>query len=134
MNVLAALVFGFTAGLRTFTGEAVYFGLRGGGVLRILMPLAAIGEYVVDMLPQVPARTTIGPVLVRCASGAAMGWIAARFPGAVAGVLGALTGTFGGLRIRMALIRATGAIPAALIEDAVAIGLAFAGMAALHLL
>lgn len=134
MNVLAALVFGFAAGLRTFTAEAVYFGLHGTGVLRILMPVAAVGEYIVDMLPQVPARTTIGPTLVRCASGAAMGWLAAHFPGAVAGVLGALIGTFGGLRMRMALINATGAIPAALIEDAIAIGLALAGMAAMHLL
>jgi uncharacterized membrane protein len=134
MNVLAALVFGFAAGLRTVTPEAVYFGLHGGGAWRIVFPIAAIGEYIADTLPQAPARTTIGPLLARCASGAVMGWIAARFPGAVAGVLGALIGAFGGLRMRLALMEAIGAIPAALLEDAIAIGLAFAGMAALRLL
>lgn len=130
----AALLFGFTAGLRTVTAEAVYFGIHGGGAWRVLFPVAAVGEYAGDLLPQVPARTTVGPLLARCASGAAMGWTAAHFPGAVAGVLGALIGAFGGLRMRMALIKSIGAIPAALLEDVIAIGLAFAAMAALHLL
>ncbi|HET7815780.1 MAG TPA: hypothetical protein VFL13_15570 [Candidatus Baltobacteraceae bacterium] len=134
MNVLAALAFGLAAGLRTVTPEAVYFGLHGGGAWRIVFPLAAIGEYVGDLLPNVPARTEIGPLLARCASGAVMGWIAARFPGAVAGVLCALAGAFGGLRMRTSLMRSIGAIPAALLEDALAIGLAFGGMAALRLI
>ena len=123
--LLAALLFGFVAGLRTFTGEAVYFGLR-GGVAGIVFPLFALGEYVADALPQIPARTTIGPVLVRCASGAFMGWTVARAGGAAAGVIGAFLGTFGGYRARMWAIAKIGALPAAILEDAVAIALAFA--------
>ena len=125
MMLFAALLFGFVAGLRTFTGEAVYFGLR-GGVAGIVFPILALGEYVADALPQIPARTTIGPVLVRCASGAFMGWTVARVGGAAAGVIGALLGTFGGYRARMWAIAKIGALPAAILEDAIAIALGFA--------
>jgi len=125
MMLFAALLFGFVAGLRTFTAEAVYFGLR-GGIAGIVFPLFALGEYVADALPQIPARTTIGPVLVRCASGAFMGWTVARVGGAAAGVVGALLGTFGGYRARMWAIVKIGALPAAILEDAIAIALAFA--------
>jgi len=102
MMLFAALLFGFVAGLRTFTGEAVYFGLR-GGIAGIVFPLFALGEYVADALPQIPARTTIGPVLVRCASGAFMGWTVARVGGAAAGVVGALLLALAGWGIRNAV-------------------------------
>ena len=124
MTLLAAFLFGIVAGLRTFTGEAVLFGLR-GGVAGIVFPILAIGEYVADAFPQMPPRTSIGPLLFRCASGAFMGWTVARIPGIIMGVAGALIGTFGGYRARMRLIAKTGAIPAALIEDVIAIALAF---------
>lgn len=54
-----------------------------------------------------------------------MGWTVARIPGVFIGLIGALAGTFGGYRMRMALIARIGAVPAALLEDAIAIGLAF---------
>jgi uncharacterized membrane protein len=125
MTLTAAFLFGIVAGLRTFTGEAVFFGLR-GGIAGIVFPIFAVGEYVADALPQIPARTTIGPVLIRCASGAFMGWTVARVGGVVLGVVGALIGTFGGYRGRMWLIEKTGALAAALVEDFIAIALAFA--------
>lgn len=128
MNILAAFVFGIVAGLRTFTGEAVYFGLR-GGTAGIVFSIFAIGEYVADALPQIPARTTIGPMLIRCASGAFMGWTIARGFGAIVGVIGALGGTFGGYRARMWAIQRMGALPAALLEDVLAIALAFGALA-----
>lgn len=127
MTLLASFIFGMVAGLRVFTGEAVLFGLR-GGMAGIVFPVFAAGEYVADALPQIPARTTIGPMLIRCASGAFMGWTAARAAGAALGLIGALAGTFGGYRMRMWLITKAGAFPAALIEDGIAIALAFAGV------
>ncbi len=45
--------------------------------------------------------------------------------GAIAGIIGALLGTYGGHAARLAAISAIGALPAAILEDAVAIGLAF---------
>jgi uncharacterized membrane protein len=131
MSLLAAFLFGIAAGLRTFTGEAVFFGVRGHGWTRIVFPVLAVGEYIADALPWIPARTQTGPVLVRLASGAFMGHIAGRVPGAVAGGVGALIGTFGGYRVRMGAIARIGAVPAAVIEDVVAIAIAFAALALL---
>jgi uncharacterized membrane protein len=130
MSVLAGLLFGIVAGLRTFTGEAVYFGLR-GGVAGTAFPVLAVAEYVADSLPSVPPRTEILPAAARMVSAAFMGWIAARIPGAILAVAGALIGTFGGYRARMAAIVKLGALPAAIVEDVVAIALAFAGVALL---
>jgi uncharacterized membrane protein len=124
VTVLAAFVFGLVAGLRTFTGEGVFFGLR-GGTAGIVLPVLALGEYAVDLFPKTPARTEIGAMLARCASGAFMGWTVARIPGIFIGIAGALIATFGGYRMRMSWIARMGAVPAALLEDAVAIGLAF---------
>lgn len=121
---ITAFLFGIVAGLRTFTGEAVYFGLRGGAA-GIVFPIFAIVEYIGDALPRTPSRTGVGQVIVRLASGAFMGYVAARTPGSVLGILGALIGTFGGYRARMWMVARIGAIPAAIIEDLAAIALAF---------
>lgn len=129
MSLLAAFLFGIVAGLRTFTGEAVFFGVRGHGWPRIVFPLLAVGEYIADALPRIPARTQIGPLLVRLASGVFMGHVAGRVPGAIAGGIGALIGTFGGYRVRMGAIARIGAISAAVIEDIVAIAIAFVALA-----
>lgn len=132
MSLLAALLFGIVAGLRVFTAEAVYFGLRGGGALRIVFPILALGEYVADTTSWIPPRTMLPSLTLRLISGAFMGWIAARTPGIVLGVAGALIGTFGGYRFRMRAITAIGGIPAAIGEDALAIGIAFAAVALLR--
>ena len=128
MSIVAALLFGIVAGLRTVTGEAVYFGMR-GGVWGIVFVVAAIGEYIVDLLPQTPARTQIGPLVLRSISGGFMGWLAAGTPGAAAGVIGAAGATFGGYTLRLRLIALLGAIPAGLLEDVLAVALAFAAVA-----
>jgi uncharacterized membrane protein len=129
MSLAAALLFGIVAGLRVLTAEAVFFGLRAQGAARIVFPVCALGEYVVDLLPMTPARTHVGSVLLRTASGAFMGHIAAGIPGAALGIIGALAGTYGGYRARMAGIAKIGTVPAAVIEDILAIGLAFAAVA-----
>jgi uncharacterized membrane protein len=63
-------------------------------------------------------------------SGAVAGWLLAitlggpAIGGAIAGIIGALLGTFGGHAARIAAIARIGSLPAAIVEDVVAIGLA----------
>ena len=89
--------------------------------------LAAI-ELVTDQLPSTPSRTVpqqFGARLITGGlSGAAIGASAgALVLGLVAGVAGAVAGTLGGRAARGKLAAAFGRdLPAALIEDAVAIG------------
>lgn len=129
MPFLASLLFGIVAGLRVFTGEAVFFGLR-GGVAGIGFPILAILEYIADAMPWIPPRTQLFPSFTfRVLSGAFMGYIAGRIPGAILGVIGAVIGTLYGYRARIAAIQRIGAMPAAIVEDVVAIALAFAAVA-----
>lgn len=124
MNIFAALLFGVVAGMRTLTGEAVYFGLR-GGPLAIVFPIAAVLEYAGDLYPKTPSRTWPPAVAGRIVSGAAMGWIVGGVSGMVLAIIGSLIGAYGGLQLRFALMRGIRAVPAALLEDAIAIALAF---------
>jgi uncharacterized membrane protein len=96
----------------------------------MLTVLAAI-ELVTDQLPTTPSRTVpvqFGTRIVTgglsgAAVGAARGALAV---GLAAGVIGAVIGTLGGRAFRGRLAAAFGSDrPAALIEDAVAIGGAF---------
>jgi uncharacterized membrane protein len=123
MALLLALVIGFVSGLRTFTSLAAIFLVR-GGVWGYVFGVCAIGEYVVDALPSTPSRTRIPSVIVRCISGGVAGWLIASTFGAIAGVIGALAGTYGGHTARTAAIARIGALPAAIFEDIVAIVLA----------
>ena len=128
--LLLAFLLGIVAGLRVFTGAAVWSVITGTGVWRILLPIAAVAEYLADASPKIPARTQVGSLIVRCLSGAFAGWIVASRLGysialpMILGVLGALAGTYGGYRVRIWLIARAGVIAAAIIEDVVAIGLA----------
>jgi uncharacterized membrane protein len=125
-----ALAIGFVSGLRTFTSLAAIF-LERGGVWGYILGVCAIGEYVVDAMPWTPSRTAPVGLIARSISGAIAGWFIAgmhdgnAIVGAIAGVVGAVIGAFGGRAARAAAIRAIGALPAAYLEDAVAIGLAF---------
>jgi uncharacterized membrane protein len=127
--VLLAFGLGFVAGLRTLTAPAAVM-LARGGIVGYILAAFALGEYVVDALPGTRARTAFPSVVVRSLSGAFVGWTVATMHGgshavgALAGIIGALAGTYGGKAARLAAIVRIGAIPAALAEDAVAIGLA----------
>jgi uncharacterized membrane protein len=130
MSVLvAAFVLGVVAGLRTFIPPAALF-LARGGVAGYILALVALGELWGDMQPNVPPRTFPPALIARIVSGGFVGWMlcayrgASPVGGAVAGVVGALIGTYGGKSVRLALIERVGAVPAALIGDAVAIVLA----------
>jgi uncharacterized membrane protein len=69
---------------------------------------------------------------LRVFSGAFMGFVAGRIIGAILGVIGAVIGTLYGYRARMAAIARFGAIPAAIVEDVIAIGLGFAAIECLR--
>src|SRR5271165_4863088 len=84
----AALVLGFVSGLRVFTAPAALYLVR-GGVAGILLGIVALGEYVVDALPQAPARTNPSQVAVRIASGAFVGWTVGAPSGATLGAVAA---------------------------------------------
>jgi uncharacterized membrane protein len=129
--LLRALGIGVSCGLRTFTGPAA-LSLKKGGLGTVLPLLSAAGEYVVDLLPQTPSRTKLPGVAGRIASSIYCGReIAKRAEGSqllgvAAAIAGALVGTYGGHAARLAAIEEFGAIPAALAEDVVALGLALA--------
>jgi len=128
--LLLAVAIGFVSGLRTFTSLAAIF-LERGGVWGYVLGVCAIGEYIVDAMPWIPSRTGLPGVTVRAVSGAVAGWFitgahgGGTVLGAIAGIIGALLGTYGGHAARLAAIAVIGAIPAAILEDVVAIGLAF---------
>lgn len=90
--------------------------------------LLALFELVSDKLPSTPSRKVPiqfgGRLMAGALSGAAIG--AAHdvlVPGLVAGIVGAVIGTYGGAAFRAALAKSFGRdLPAALVEDAVAIG------------
>jgi uncharacterized membrane protein len=93
-----------------------------------IITVLALLELVTDQLPSTPSRKVpvqFGTrIVVGALCGAALGmpsgvWIG----GLVAGIVGAFIGTLGGAKARAALAQSFGRdLPAALIEDVVAIG------------
>jgi uncharacterized membrane protein len=143
---LIALGLGFVAGLRAMTAPAAiawaawlsWLPLTGtalafmGSVWAVgLFSLLALFELVSDQLPSTPSRKV--PVqfgtrlLMGALCGAAIGAPAGvLLAGLVCGVVGAVLGTYIGAAVRATLARAFGRdLPAALLEDLVAIGGAF---------
>lgn len=137
------LLIGIIAGLRSLTGlAAVSWAARLGRLDLATTPLAflgyaftpwiltvvALGELVVDKLPTTPSRKVpmgfAARIVTGALSGAAIGAASgALLVGAIAGIIGAVIGTLGGHAFRARLAAAFGRDrPAALIEDAVAIG------------
>jgi uncharacterized membrane protein len=126
--LLLALGLGFVSGLRTFTPVAAVLLVR-GGIWGIVLTIVAVGEYVWDVLPNTPSRTQAMGLSARVVSGAFVGWMIAAMQdgsgmfGAIAGIAGAVIGTYAGHAARLAMIARIGGYPAALVEDLIAIGL-----------
>jgi uncharacterized membrane protein len=142
MTALLALLIGITAGLRTMSAPAaVSWAARLGWIDLSASPLAFLGyqwtpwilsalvlvELAGDKLPTTPSRKVpmqfgariVSGTLAGAALGAASGALAL---GAVAGLVGAVIGTLGGAALRGRLAAGLGRdLPAALIEDAIAI-------------
>ena len=99
--------------------------------------MVAIGELIADQLPSTPSRKVpvqfVTRLLMGGVSGMAIGYATASpISGLVLGLVGAVAGTYGGAAARGRLAAAFGRdLPAALIEDAVAIILAAAVVSAL---
>jgi uncharacterized membrane protein len=152
MLILLALVIGVVAGLRAMTAPAAVSWAAHSGAISldgtwlaflgyrftpwVFTVLAAL-ELVTDQLPSTPSRKVpvqFGARLVTGGlSGAALGASGgALLAGLAAGIVGAVAGTYGGAALRSGLASAFGSDrPAALIEDAIAIGLAVLVVAAL---
>jgi uncharacterized membrane protein len=142
---LLALAIGVIAGLRALTAPAAVAWaawLQCGGFTLAATPLAFMGsiwaaialtalallELVGDQLPSTPSRKVpvqFGARLVMGGlAGAAIGPAHQMLvAGLVAGIVGAVIGTYGGAAARAGLAKSFGRdLPAALIEDAIAIG------------
>jgi uncharacterized membrane protein len=140
---LFALLIGVIAGLRAMTAPAAvawgaHLGLiplqgtplawLGGAIAPWVFTVLAVLELVSDQLPKTPSRKVpvqFGTrILSGAFSGAAIGLLGgAWIGGAVAGAIGAVIGTLGGADLRGRLAKAFGKdLPAALIEDLVAVG------------
>lgn len=147
MIYLSALLIGVIAGLRAMTAPAAvswaahlgWLNLAGtplaflGSIWAVgILTVLALGELVTDQLPSTPSRKVPmqfgGRLLTGALSGAAIGAAAQMLvPGLIAGIVGAVIGTYGGAAFRgrlAGLFRRDP--PAALIEDAIAIGGAYA--------
>jgi uncharacterized membrane protein len=148
MGLALAFGIGFVAGLRSLTAPAAVswaahlgwldlqgsrLGFMGSTVTVVVLTIAALAEYVADLLPTTPRRTMPGPLIGRMVLGGFSGaclmvstgqsWLL----GAVAGAIGGLVGAFAGYEARRRLVTSLKvkdmfvAIP----EDLLAILLAF---------
>jgi len=145
MVFVFAFLIGVVAGLRAMMAPAAVAWAARLGWLRLegtplaffghwvtssILTLLALVELVTDQLPKTPSRKVPPQFIARIVSGALCGAALgaggdALVGGLVAGALGAVAGTLGGAEFRARLARAFGKdTPAALVEDAVAIGLA----------
>jgi len=125
MALLLAFAIGVIAGLRSMTAPAVaawaaYLGwihLQGsplsfmGSIWAVaLLTLGALAEFIVDQLPQTPARTAPGPLLARILTGGlsgscvAVGGGQSLLVGALLGAVGGVVGAFVGYRARTGLV------------------------------
>jgi uncharacterized membrane protein len=106
-------------------------------VAAIILGVIALAELVTDQLPNPPSRKVPQQFGARIVSGGLVGLVAGLpsgnwIAGLVLGAIGAVIGTLGGAEARGWLARAFGRdLPAALIEDAVALVVAFAAVHAL---
>lgn len=146
MSVLvAAFVLGIVCGLRVMTAFAAVSWAACGGQLPLegtwlswlgfrftpyITSVLAVGEIINDKLPKTPSRL-VPPqfgarVVMGAFTGAAIGLSHGHLAmGIIAGLVGSVAGTLGGAKARAFAAKLFGRdLPAALLEDAVAIGLA----------
>jgi len=144
MSILfLAFLIGVIAGLRALTAPTVaswaahlrWISLVGtplaflGSAIAVgILSLCALGEIFNDKRPATPSRKIppqfITRVVTGAFSGAALGLSRQSLGlGLFSGAIGAVAGTLGGASVRGALARAFGNdLPAALLEDAIAVG------------
>lgn len=141
-----AFLLGIVAGLRSLTPlaavswaarlkllhlEYTWLAFLGYSWTPYILTVLAIGEIINDKLPKTPSRKAPVPfgarIVTGALSGAAVGTAAEALAGGlIAGIVGAVLGTLGGYEFRARLVKAIGGkdLPIALVEDAIAVGLA----------
>ena len=136
MTAIAALAWAAWLGLVPEYGWATWIAHL---LAALIFSICALGEYVVDTLPQTPRRTDLGPALFRVVVASLVGAMVAKTideplaGGIIFGAVGAIIGTWGGFFVRMTVARVFRRdLPAALLESASAIALAVLALAKLH--
>ena len=140
-----AFLVGTASGLRALIGLAAVSWAAHFGILPLdhtwlaflgyaftpyILTLIVIGELVNDKLPKTPSRLIPPQFITRIVTSALCGLAIGlsghgMIIGLAAGTIGAVAGTFGGAKARSLLARTFGRdLPAALLEDAVAFGIA----------
>ncbi len=144
--LLLAFGIGVVAGLRSLTAPAVVAWAARLGWIKIhnsplafmgskwtvvILTVLAVVEFIGDQLPSTPPRTGAVGLSARIVTGALTGAClavagnAGLWLGAIAGLVGAIAGAYGGYHARVGLVRSL-RVPdfvIALPEDAIAIGL-----------
>jgi uncharacterized membrane protein len=144
---LLAFLIGIVAGMRAMTAPAAiawaarlsklslsgtWLAFLGFAWTPWILTLLAVVELVTDQLPSTPSRTVPVQFGTRIVMGAVCGaalttGTGSMLLGAIVGVAGAVAGTLGGRAFRARMAAAFGSDrPAALLEDAIAIGAAVA--------
>jgi uncharacterized membrane protein len=142
LALLFAVLIGIVAGLRAMTPLAVlawgamlgwinldhtWAAWIGSIIAVVILSILAVGELITDQLPKTPSRKVPAQFGARIAIGALAGAVIGTpfghiYSAFVAGIVGAVLGTVGGSAARGFLAARFGKdLPAALIEDAVAI-------------
>jgi uncharacterized membrane protein len=125
---VATTALGVSVGLRSQTAWAVLSIARRRGARSLFAGACALGEFAADLSPRAPDRTAPLPLIARVIIGGrvayAIGKPGSRLGYAAVGGLAALGGAYAGLAARNAAAEAIGPIPAAIIEDAIAVALA----------
>lgn len=143
--LVLALVIGIVAGLRAMTPVAAvawfaglnawplagtHLGWIASPITAWIFTVAAVAEIVNDKLPNTPSRKVPPQFIARIVMGSLTGAVIgaaheALIGGLLCGAVGAVLGTLGGSAVRGKLAAAFGKdLPAALLEDAVAVLLA----------
>jgi len=150
--LINAFLLGTASGLRALLGLTVVSWAARFGYLHLehtwlaffgytftpyILSLMAIGEIVNDKLPKTASRLLPPQFITRIVTGTLCGIAIGLstghlLPGLLAGAVGSVAGTLGGAKARGFGAKLLGRdLPAALIEDAVAIGLAVSAIALL---
>jgi uncharacterized membrane protein len=145
-TIFLAFLIGVISGLRTFTPPAAvswaarlgwlhlentWLAFLGATITPYILSLLATWELIYDKLPKAQSRKSPASFAARIVSGAFCGAALglsnqATLGGLAAGVAGAIAGTLGGYEARSRLAKTLGKdLPAALIEDVIAIAGAF---------
>jgi len=151
--LISAFVLGIACGLRAIVGlaavswaastqqlplQGTWLSFLGNRITPYITSVLALGEIINDKLPKTPSRL-VPPqfgarVVMGALTGAAIGLSQQHLAlGLIAGVIGAIVGTLAGAKARAFTAKLFGRdLPAALLEDVVAIALAFVAIVTLR--